>query len=84
MWLLEVQSIGFLRRVSLALMVLDQWQISGRIGQGNSGKWNLTVTPAEQPPQEFKNIENGSRAFEQLTWLSSAYTSMEPRPCVKM
>jgi hypothetical protein len=49
-----------------------RFEIAADLGQGNSGKWNLTVTPADQPPQEFKNIENGSRAFEQLTWLGFA------------
>ena len=46
-----------------------RFEISADLGKGNSGKWNLTVTPAGQPPQEFKQIQNGSPAFEQITWL---------------
>ncbi len=46
-----------------------RFEIAADLGKGNSGKWNLTVTPAGQPPQEFNDIENGSPAFEQLTWL---------------
>ena len=50
----------------------DNWvnfEVATDLGKGNSGKWNLTVTPAGQPPREFRNIDNGSRAFEHLTWL---------------
>ena len=50
----------------------DKWvhfEIAADLGKGNSGKWNLTVTAAGQPPQQFKDIPSGSPAFEQLTWL---------------
>ncbi|HUT90919.1 MAG TPA: right-handed parallel beta-helix repeat-containing protein [Thermoguttaceae bacterium] len=50
----------------------DKWvhlEIAADLGKGNSGKWNLIVTPAGQQPQEFKHLENGNPAFEQVTWL---------------
>jgi hypothetical protein len=50
----------------------DKWvrfEIAADLGKGNSGKWNLTVTPAGQPPQAFLDLDNGSPAFEQVTWL---------------
>ena len=50
----------------------DKWvrfEIVADLGDGNSGKWSLTVTPAGRQPQEFKGIGNGSPAFEQITWL---------------
>ncbi|MCH5372344.1 MAG: right-handed parallel beta-helix repeat-containing protein, partial [Planctomycetes bacterium] len=50
----------------------DRWvhiEVSADLGKENSGKWHLTVTSTGQPPREFKDIDNGSPAFEQVTWL---------------
>ena len=44
-------------------------EIAADLGKENSGKWNLIVTIAGQPPREFKQLDHGNSAFEQLTWL---------------
>ncbi len=67
-----VQNRLIVRGKTLLELPLDKWvriAIAADLGKGNSGKWHLTVTPTGQPPQEFKNIENGSPVFEQVTWL---------------
>lgn len=50
----------------------DKWvslEVTADLGEGNSGKWDLTVTPAGGEPKEFKGLGNGGAKFEQLTWL---------------
>ena len=50
----------------------DQWfrfEVTADLGEGNSGKWDLTVTPTGGEPKEFKGLSNAGGKFEQLTWL---------------
>ena len=50
----------------------DKWvtfEISADLGEGNSGKWSLAVTPAGAETKELKGLANGGSKFEQLTWV---------------
>lgn len=50
----------------------DKWvafEVAAGLGEGNSGKWDLKVTPAGEPSQQFKDLADGGAKFEQLTWL---------------
>jgi hypothetical protein len=57
---------------TVAELPVDKWvrfQVAAELGKSSSGKWNLAVTVTGEPTQRFENLENGSAAFEQLTWL---------------
>ena len=50
----------------------DKWvtfEISADLGEDNSGKWDLRVTPVGGEPKQFKALANGGSKFEKLTWL---------------
>jgi hypothetical protein len=57
---------------TLLHLPLGQWthlDVAADLGPKNTGTWTLTVTLPGEPPKTFKDLKNGSTAFEKLTWL---------------
>ncbi|MHC4692082.1 MAG: right-handed parallel beta-helix repeat-containing protein, partial [Planctomycetota bacterium] len=45
------------------------FEITASLGNKDEGTWDLAVTTPGQRPKLFKNLKNGSKNFEKLTWV---------------